>query len=272
MAVLSGFGTDTFNHLSKYGLDYPLIVHFHAVAFVGYLALFTVQVALIRTARADIHRRLGIAGAALAAIMVVLGPATALVVDAGRFKNHGHPMRNTARTALTVVAGILISFSVSALTPFDYQVVELSGVPYFNKPIHVAIRTREEWLSFTKRRGDWPGPPPSIPGQGITPAPRPPISEIDFGRYSLVVVGIGVTTGYQLALSEIRDMPDEVWVRYAAIRPGTNCAVAQVIGHPSLTILIPRTTKPIRFQETAAAMDCSSFKNDSEMRQLLEKG
>ena len=37
VAVLSGFGTDTFNHLSKYGLDYPLIVHFHAVAFVGYL-------------------------------------------------------------------------------------------------------------------------------------------------------------------------------------------------------------------------------------------
>jgi hypothetical protein len=48
VAVLSGFGTDTFNHLSKYGLDYPLIVHFHAVAFVGYLTLFTVQVALIR--------------------------------------------------------------------------------------------------------------------------------------------------------------------------------------------------------------------------------
>jgi uncharacterized integral membrane protein len=60
VAVLSGFGTDTFNHLSKYGLDYPLIVHFHAVAFVGYLALFTAQVALIRTARADIHRRLGV--------------------------------------------------------------------------------------------------------------------------------------------------------------------------------------------------------------------
>jgi hypothetical protein len=89
VAVLSGFGTDTFNHLSKYGLDYPLIVHFHAVACVGYLALFTVQVALIRTARADIHRRLGLAGAALAAIMVVLGPATALVVDAGRFTATG---------------------------------------------------------------------------------------------------------------------------------------------------------------------------------------
>lgn len=77
VGVLSGFGTDSFNHVRKYGLDYPLIVHFHAVAFVSWLVLFTVQVALIRTARADIHRRLGKAGAVLAAVMVVLGPATA---------------------------------------------------------------------------------------------------------------------------------------------------------------------------------------------------
>jgi len=105
----------------------------------------------------------------------------------------------------------------------------------------------------------------------MTPDPRPPVAEIDFDRYSLVVIGIGVTTGYQLAVSEIKDMPDEVWVRYAVLRPGTNCAVAQVIGHPYLSILIPRTTKPLRFHETAAAMDCSSSKNDSEVRQLLEK-
>jgi len=89
VGVLSGFGTDRFNHLRKYGLDYPLIVHFHAVAFVGWLVLFTVQVTLIRNARADIHRRLGIAGAVLAAMMVVLGPATALVVDAARFAATG---------------------------------------------------------------------------------------------------------------------------------------------------------------------------------------
>jgi hypothetical protein len=89
LGVLSGFGTDSFQHVSKYGLDYPLIVHFHAVAFVGWLTLFTVQVALIRTGRADIHRRLGVAGAALAAVMVVLGPATALVVDAARFTATG---------------------------------------------------------------------------------------------------------------------------------------------------------------------------------------
>ena len=89
IAVLSGFGTDSLHHVLKYGLDYPLIVHFHAVAFVGFLLLFTVQVALIRNDRADIHRRLGVAGAALGCVMLVLGPATAVVVDAGRYAAKG---------------------------------------------------------------------------------------------------------------------------------------------------------------------------------------
>jgi hypothetical protein len=87
--VLSGFGTDSFNHVRRHGLDYPLIVHCHAVAFVGWLVLFTVQVTLIRNARPDLHRRLGMAAVALAAVMVILGPATALFVDAARFSATG---------------------------------------------------------------------------------------------------------------------------------------------------------------------------------------
>ncbi|HEY2527246.1 MAG TPA: hypothetical protein VGJ20_04730 [Xanthobacteraceae bacterium] len=89
VGVLSGFGTDSVRHVLKYGLDYPLIVHFHAVAFVGFLVLFTLQVALIRNGRADLHRRLGVAGAALAGVMVVLGPATAIIVDASRYVAKG---------------------------------------------------------------------------------------------------------------------------------------------------------------------------------------
>jgi hypothetical protein len=89
VAVLSGFGTDSFRHVLRYGLDYPLIVHFHAVVFVGYLVVFTVQVALIRNGRADIHRRLGAAAAILAGGMLVLGPLTAIQVDAHRYATDG---------------------------------------------------------------------------------------------------------------------------------------------------------------------------------------
>lgn len=89
LGVLSGFGTDSFNHVSQFGLDYPLIVHFHAVAFVGWLVLFTAQVLLIRTGQASLHRKLGIAGAALAFAMIFLGPATALIFDAHTYEISG---------------------------------------------------------------------------------------------------------------------------------------------------------------------------------------
>src|ERR1700761_8396685 len=89
VGVLSGFGTDSYDHVSKFGLDYPLIVHFHAVAFVGWLVLFTTQVLLIRLARADLHRKLGVAGADLLMAMIVLGPATALIFDAREYAATG---------------------------------------------------------------------------------------------------------------------------------------------------------------------------------------
>jgi hypothetical protein len=82
IGVLSGFGFER-------GLDYPPIVHVHAVTFVSWLVLFTVQAALIRNDRADLHRRLGMALAVLAAWMLIVGPATAIVVDATRFAKDG---------------------------------------------------------------------------------------------------------------------------------------------------------------------------------------
>jgi hypothetical protein len=42
---------------------------------------------------------------------------------------------------ITLLASTFLSFSASAWTPYNYQVVELLGTPYFDKPIHVAIRT-----------------------------------------------------------------------------------------------------------------------------------
>ena len=89
VGVLSGFGTDSFQHVSKHGLDYPLIVHVHAMAFVSFLVLFTAQAALVRADRLDLHRRLGVAGAVLAAVMLVLGPATAMTADALAYAKRG---------------------------------------------------------------------------------------------------------------------------------------------------------------------------------------
>jgi hypothetical protein len=76
-----GFGSDLVRHFSTPHVAYPLIVHFHAAVFAGWLAMLTAQVLLIRARRPDVHRKLGRAAMGLAAIIVVLGPATAIAMQ-----------------------------------------------------------------------------------------------------------------------------------------------------------------------------------------------
>ena len=134
IAVLSGFGTDSFDHVSKHGLDYPLIVHFHAVAFVGWLVLFTTQVGLIRAGRRDIHRRLGVAGAVLAAVMVVLGPATALTVDALAFSAKGDTPEFLAVQLTDIIAFATLTGAGLMLrnTPAAHKRLMLLGLIYIS--------------------------------------------------------------------------------------------------------------------------------------------
>ena len=79
--IAAGFGPDIAKHIQTHARPFPLIVHFHAVAFMAWLVLFTAQILLIRTRRVSLHRELGFAMIGLAAIMMVLGPATALIAD-----------------------------------------------------------------------------------------------------------------------------------------------------------------------------------------------
>ena len=126
------------------------------------------------------------------------------------------------------------------MTTIDFQVVDLRGVPRFRDPVYLAIRTRDDWMSFAKLRGEDPPQLPTVSGQNVTPIPQAPVSEIDFDKYSLLVIGIGERTGYSLSVEQVREMRNELWVQFVVLRPGKDCAVPQVSGHPYVTVLIPR--------------------------------
>ena len=62
------------------GRPFTWLVHVHAVLFTSWVILFVVQTVLVARRRVAVHRRLGVAGAILAAVMVVVG--TTLAVEA----------------------------------------------------------------------------------------------------------------------------------------------------------------------------------------------
>jgi hypothetical protein len=84
LGIVLGFVPDMIRHVQLHKPAYPLAVHLHAAAMVGWLGLLTTQVLLVRAGRADIHRKLGMAGVALAVAVVALSPIAAVVTDRNR--------------------------------------------------------------------------------------------------------------------------------------------------------------------------------------------
>jgi len=56
----------------------PTLVVVHGSAFTCWVLLLVTQTSLVRAGRTDLHRRLGVAGLGLAALMVILGVLTAI--------------------------------------------------------------------------------------------------------------------------------------------------------------------------------------------------
>jgi hypothetical protein len=60
------------------GGPFTALVHMHAALFTAWVCLFVVQTLLVAGRRVSLHRRLGAAGAVLAAVMVVVGTSAAI--------------------------------------------------------------------------------------------------------------------------------------------------------------------------------------------------
>ena len=55
----------------------PLLLHLHGAVMTAWFLLFVVQAALIRARRVDLHRLVGVAGAAFALVLLPIALATA---------------------------------------------------------------------------------------------------------------------------------------------------------------------------------------------------
>ena len=55
------------------------LLHLHGVVFTSWLVLFLAQTVLVAADRVGIHRRLGVAGAVIATLMILIGVSTAII-------------------------------------------------------------------------------------------------------------------------------------------------------------------------------------------------
>jgi hypothetical protein len=77
--VLGGFAR---TYYLRYWFDVPpitMLLHAHSLVFTAWFALFVVQTRLIAAQNYRLHMRVGVAGVVLAALVVLLGIATAII-------------------------------------------------------------------------------------------------------------------------------------------------------------------------------------------------
>jgi hypothetical protein len=79
VTVFAGFARTYFLRPYFDARPLPTLLHLHGFVFTSWVLLFITQTALVAAKRIDIHRRLGLLGAALAVLMVVVGVTTAIV-------------------------------------------------------------------------------------------------------------------------------------------------------------------------------------------------
>jgi hypothetical protein len=79
ITVFAGFARTYY--LRPYFTNEPLmpLLHLHGLVFTSWLVLFVIQTTLVAAHRTDIHRRLGIAGAVIAVLMILIGTTTAII-------------------------------------------------------------------------------------------------------------------------------------------------------------------------------------------------
>lgn len=107
LTILLGFGRGYFFRALTDAPPLPPFIHLHAIVFTGWVIFFLVQTALVASGRPATHRRLGVAGAVLAGVVILLGIATSLH-GARSGHNPGGPFPNALGFLITPLGDILL--------------------------------------------------------------------------------------------------------------------------------------------------------------------
>lgn len=168
ITAVAGFGPTYFFKPVYPSPALPPLLHVHGLVFTAWLVLLIVQSGLIRANRVDLHKRLGIFGALLAALMVVLGFSVA--VEGARRGAHADgmvplafmifPFGRTLLFAGFVGAGIwkrrqpelhrrlILLGTICLLTPAISRMVEKRSVlALFLTLIFVVVAMIHDWQS-----------------------------------------------------------------------------------------------------------------------------
>jgi hypothetical protein len=145
----------------------------------------------------------------------------------------------------------------------EFRVIVPQSLPWHlfpNVPAYLVIQSSAEWIAYWSVPGRLSRPIPI--GQPSDPTAHAPPSDVDFDRFTLLVVSTGPkgSLGYAVSISSIiREEARGIVVSVLDVGPGGNqCAVMSMLSYPMVFALIPKTEESIRFQISEVKTDCNN--------------
>jgi uncharacterized membrane protein YozB (DUF420 family) len=117
-AVFVGFARTYYLRSQFQDTSLPIYLQVHGAVFSAWIVLFVAQTSLVAVRRTDLHRRLGVAGAALAAVMVVVA-VTAAILSGRRTIAAG--FETEALTFLTTPLSSMAVFLTLVVAAISYR-------------------------------------------------------------------------------------------------------------------------------------------------------
>lgn len=155
--ILLGFSQRYYARLS--GLEHATpVVHVHAAIFSAWFLLLLAQTSLVAADRRDLHRRLGVAGAALLPLMLVVGLTTA--IEAARAGWNPAGMPNGVLTFLALGIFDTLLFAAFAAAALWYR-----KAPEIHKRLIILASVSLLWAAITRL--------PQAMGMVVVPNPPP---------------------------------------------------------------------------------------------------
>jgi len=111
LVVFAGFARTYYLKFAFGTPSLPWLLHLHGIIMTAWVLLFLTQVTLVANHRVDLHRRLGVAGIFLAALIVTVG--TAAAIRLARRDVLAHPNSNYPLAFLALqLLGLLLVFAI----------------------------------------------------------------------------------------------------------------------------------------------------------------
>jgi hypothetical protein len=175
-----------------------------------------------------------------------------------------HIMRNYIRKntlAISALSGVLIGnntlannglIEFRAFIPASTAYSPLKSAP--PNGAFQSIRSRSEWERL------WA----TFPTRSLS-KPKPAAPEVDFAKVSILVAAPDARKGNfsSVSFSTIAEQETTIIVTIIASVYGPNCTQIDSFS-PISMVMIPATTKAIRFQVTRSTLDCGAFEDIKE--------